>query len=126
MLELYQHPTCSTCKAARKWLDQHAIEYQAINMIETPPTQEVIANLIKQSDLPLIRFFNTSGNRYRELGLKSRVPDMTISEAAAVLASDGMLIKRPLLTDGKTTTLGFKEDVYETIWETETKKDRSD
>lgn len=116
MLELYQHPTCSTCKAARKWLDQHAIEYQAINMIETPPTQEVLANLIKQSDLPLIRFFNTSGNRYRELGLKSRVPDMDISEGAAVLASDGMLIKRPLLTDGKITTLGFKEDVYETIW----------
>lgn len=122
MLLLYQHPTCSTCKAARKWLDQHAVEYQAINMIEKPPTQEALADLIKQSDFPLIRFFNTSGNRYRELGLKSRVPDMTISEGAAVLASDGMLIKRPLLTDGKKTTLGFKEDVYKKTWEIETQK----
>lgn len=122
MLELYQHPTCSTCKAARKWLDEHTIEYRAINMIENPPTQETLANLMKQSDLPLIRFFNTSGNRYRELGLKSTVPNMDIAESAALLASDGMLIKRPLLTDGKTTTLGFKEDVYEKTWKTETKK----
>lgn len=116
MLKLYQHPTCSTCKAARKWLDQQAIEYQAINMIDTPPTQETLVDLIKQSDLPLIRFFNTSGNRYRELGLKSLVPNMAIDEGATVLATEGMLIKRPLLTDGKTTTLGFKEDVYEKTW----------
>lgn len=121
MLEFYQHPTCSTCKAARNWLDEHAIEYQAINMIETPPTKETLASLMKQSDLPLIRFFNTSGNRYRELGLKSKVPTMDITESAALLSSDGMLIKRPLLTDGKTTTLGFKEDVYEKTWETATK-----
>lgn len=116
MLTFYQHPTCSTCKAARKWLDGHELDYQAINMIETPPTQEILTSLIEQSDLPLIRFFNTSGNRYRELGLKSKVPSMSIAEGAAVLASDGMLIKRPLLTDGKTTTLGFKANVYETTW----------
>ncbi|MGY0400695.1 arsenate reductase family protein [Carnobacterium jeotgali] len=116
MLKFYQHPTCSTCKAARKWLDEHELDYQPINMIETPPTQEILTSLIEQSDLPLIRFFNTSGNRYRELGLKSKVPSMSIAEGAAVLASDGMLIKRPLLTDGKTTTLGFKANVYETTW----------
>lgn len=116
MLELYQHPTCSTCKATRKWLDDHLIEYRAINMIENPPTQETLINLMSQTDLPVLRFFNTSGNRYRELGLKNRVSNMNITECAAVLASDGMLIKRPLLTDGKRTTLGFKEDIYEQTW----------
>ena len=109
MLELYQHPTCSTCKAARKWLDDHLIEYRAINMIENPPTQKTLLNLMSQTNLPVLRFFNTSGNRYRELELKNRVPNMNITECAAILASDGMLIKRPLLTDGKRTTLVLKK-----------------
>lgn len=122
MLELYQHPTCSTCKAARKWLDDHAIAYQAINMIETPPTKETLIHLMEQTELPIIRFFNTSGNRYRELGLKTLVPNMDIKESAELLASDGMLIKRPLLTDGKTTILGFKEPVYESVWGKEANK----
>lgn len=121
MLELYQHPTCSTCKAARKWLDEHAVEYHAINMIDAPPTKETLIHLIEQSKLPVIRFFNTSGNRYRELGLKTVVPNLDIEEAAALLATDGMLIKRPLLTDGKRTTLGFKEPDYEAAWRKETK-----
>lgn len=121
MLELYQHPTCSTCKAARKWLDEHGVEYRAINMMDAPPSKERIAEWMEQSDLPLIRFFNTSGNKYRELGLKTVVPNLDIKEAAALLAADGMLIKRPLLTDGERITLGFKEPDYEAAWGKETK-----
>lgn len=119
MLEIYQHPTCSTCKKARKWLDEHEIEYQSFNMIEAPPSKEKLTEWMQASDLPVLRFFNTSGNRYRELGLKERVPRMNIEEAAALLSTDGMLIKRPLIATGKVTTVGFNEKVYQETWSNE-------
>lgn len=116
MLNYYQHPTCSTCRKGRKWLEQHDVAYQAINLIETPPSKEQLANWIRKSDLPIQRFFNSSGTRYRELGLKEVVPTLTIEAAAELLSTDGMLIKRPLVTNGSTVTLGFNEDVFEKVW----------
>lgn len=116
MLYYYQHPTCSTCRNGRKWLDQQGIAYEAIDMIAAPPSKEQLMEWMTLSDLPIARFFNTSGNRYRELGLKETVPTMDKETAAALLETDGMLIKRPLVTNGKKVTVGFKEERFEKEW----------
>lgn len=116
MIQFYEHPRCSTCKKARAWLDENKVVYNQINLLETPPTAKELASLIEASGLPIRRFFNTSGGKYRELGLKDKIDDMDIAEASALLATDGMLIKRPLMTDGKKLTLGFKEADFEKNW----------
>lgn len=116
MLYYYQHPTCSTCRKGRNWLDQQGIAYEAIDMIAAPPSKEQLMEWMTLSDLPIARFFNTSSNRYRELGLKETVPTMDKETAAALLATDGMLIKRPLVTNGKKVTVGFKEERFEKEW----------
>lgn len=116
MIQFYEHPRCSTCKKARAWLNQNKIAYQPINLLETPPTKAELKTWIEQSGLPIRRFFNTSGGKYRELGLKDKLDEMDLEEACELLASDGMLIKRPLTTDGKKLTLGFKEEDYEANW----------
>lgn len=81
-----------------------------------PPSEQALKEMNGKSDLPLKKFFNTSGKKYRELGLKDKLADATEDEMISWLASDGMLIKRPLLTDGKQVTVGFKEDMYEEVW----------
>lgn len=116
MIQFYGHPRCSTCKKARAWLDENKVVYNQINLLETPPTAKELASWIEASGLPIRRFFNTSGGKYRELGLKDKIDDMDIAEASALLATDGMLIKRPLMTDGKKLTLGFKEADFEKNW----------
>lgn len=116
MYTFYWYPKCSTCKKAKAWLDQHNVSYQAIDMIQAPPAADTLDQWISGSDLPLRRFFNTSGMKYRELGLKDKIPEMTQAEACQLLASDGMLIKRPLLIkDDQVAVVGFKEDEYEQL-----------
>ena len=116
MLNFYQHSTCTGCRKGRQWLEDHSIEYHAIDMIATPPSKEQLMEWMTAADLPISRFFNGKGNRYRELNLKETVPEMTLEEAAELLSTDGMLIKRPLVTDGKKITLGFKEEDFEKEW----------
>ncbi|MGX7419902.1 arsenate reductase family protein [Carnobacterium gallinarum] len=116
MIQFYEHPRCSTCKKARAWLDENKVDYQTINLLETPPTPEQLATWMEASGLPIRRFFNTSGEKYRELGLKDQIDGMDIKEASELLATDGMLIKRPLMTDGQKLTLGFKEVDFEGNW----------
>jgi arsenate reductase len=116
MLNFYQHATCSTCRKGRQWLENHAIEYQVIDMIAQPPSKKQLTEWMAASDLPVSRFFNAKGNRYRELNLKERIPEMTIQEAAEVLSTDGMLIKRPLVNKDEKITLGFKEETFEKEW----------
>lgn len=119
MLQFYCIPTCSTCKAAKKWLQQHEIEFEEINLKTNPPDKEQLLNILRHSDLPMKRFFNTSGTVYKERGLKEVVPHLTEQEAAELLASEGMLIKRPLLIDGSNSLMGFKKEVYEKFWQKE-------
>lgn len=114
MTTFYWYPKCTTCKKAKSWLDEHNITYDTIDMIETPPTKETLEQWMSSSDLPIRRFFNTSGMKYREMGLKDKVGNFSMSEAAALLATDGMLIKRPILLVNNTILLGFKESDYET------------
>lgn len=115
-MQLIQYPKCSTCKKAQKWLDENGIAYEAIHIVEQTPTKEQIQAIYEASGLPLKRFFNTSGMKYKELGLKDKLPEMSEDEQLSLLASDGMLIKRPIVTDGKKVTLGFKESDFIETW----------
>lgn len=116
MLEFYCYPKCSTCRNAKKWLELNNVSYNDIDIVEQTPNAEQLATMIKTSQLPIKRFFNTSGQKYRELQLKDKLADMTDDEKINLLASDGMLIKRPLAFDGEKVTLGFKEDQFEQNW----------
>ncbi|WP_122646364.1 arsenate reductase family protein [Enterococcus mediterraneensis] len=114
MLTFYWYPKCSTCKKAKAWLDAREVSYELVDMIQHPPAAETLENWMTESDLPIRRFFNTSGMRYRELGLKDQVADFTFQEASRLLATDGMLIKRPILEkNGKIQAIGFKENDFE-------------
>lgn len=119
MLQFYCIPTCSTCKAAKKWLQQHQVELEEINLKTNPLDKETWIKILQQSDLPLKRFFNTSGTVYKERRLKDVLPNLTEQEAAELLASEGMLVKRPLILADGNSLIGFKEEVYETIWQKE-------
>lgn len=112
MIKVYCYSKCSTCKKALKWLDDNNIEHKVIDIKEDNPDEKTLRGLHKKSGLPLKRFFNTSGQIYRELGLSKKLPEMSEDEMFELLASDGMLVKRPILiTDDKVLT-GFKEDEW--------------
>ena len=116
-----EYPKCTTFKKAKKWLDEQGIEYIDRHIKEENPTVEELKKWHKISGLPLKRFFNTSGMLYRELGLKDRLPDMSEEEQYELLASDGMLVKRPLLVGENFVLTGFKEVQWEEAVVTENK-----
>ena len=107
------YPKCSTCKKAQTWLEDHGLDYQPRDIKTQNPTQEELRQWHAQSGLPLKRFFNTSGQQYRALGLKDRLPQMTQEEQLALLAADGMLVKRPILLDGDKVLVGFRQGEWE-------------
>ena len=109
------YPKCSTCKKAKTWLDDRGVAYTLRDIKEDNPTEEELRQWHAMSGLPLRRFFNTSGMQYRELGLKDKLPAMTEDEMYALLATDGMLVKRPLLITEDTAFPGFKVADYERI-----------
>ncbi len=115
MYTFYWYPNCTTCKKAKAWLDEHKVAYEAIDMVATPPSKENLTQWMDQSDLPIRRFFNTSGIKYRVQGLKDKVNDFDAEEASERLSQDGLLIKRPILVDNGKVFLGFKESEYETL-----------
>lgn len=104
-----EYPKCSTCKKAKKYLEKHGIEFEDRHIVEENPTKEELAEWIRISGKPVKKFFNTSGMKYRELGLKDKLPQMSEEKQIELLASDGMLVKRPLLIDGEMVLTGFKE-----------------
>lgn len=108
------YPKCTTCKRAKKWLDEKGVEYTERHIVEDNPTAEELKAWHEKSGLPLKRFFNTSGMKYRELGLKDKLKDMSEEEQYALLSSDGMLVKRPIIvTDDGKVLVGFKEKEWE-------------
>ncbi|MGP4073176.1 arsenate reductase family protein [Piscibacillus sp. B03] len=115
-LTVYQYPKCGTCRKALKWLDENEVEYESVHIVDNPPSQSELKDLIQKSELPAKKFFNTSGKKYRELGLKDKLKDMSEDEMTELLATDGMLIKRPIATDGNKVTVGFKEETFEQTW----------
>lgn len=107
------YPKCSTCKKAEKWMKDKGMEFEVRDIKTENPTEEELKSWHEKSGLPLKRFFNTSGNLYKEMKLKDRLPGMSEEEQFALLAADGMLVKRPILVDGDTVLVGFKEKEWE-------------
>lgn len=110
-----EYPPCSTCKKAKSWLDSQGVVYTGRHIKEEPPTYEELKVWYGRSGMPLKRFFNTSGLLYKSLNLKEKLPTMTEEEQLRLLATDGMLVKRPILITEKGITTGFKESEWERI-----------
>lgn len=112
MTRVYHYPNCSTCKKALQWLSQQGIAVEALHIVEQTPDAATLSAAIQRSGLPFRRFFNTSGQSYRQGGFSARIGDMSVEDAAAALAADGMLIKRPLVIANDFILVGFKEDEW--------------
>jgi arsenate reductase len=112
----YWYPKCGTCRNAKKWLEQHDVALDEVHIVENLPSRQELEELYKKSGLELKKFFNTSGMKYRELGLKDKVKTMSEAEMLDILATDGMLIKRPITTDASIVTVGFNEKQFEDTW----------
>ena len=109
------YPKCSTCQKAKAWLDERGISYELRDIKTDNPTAEELTLWYRKSGLPLKKFFNTSGLQYKALGLKDKLPDMSEAEQLALLATDGMLVKRPLLVGDSFVLTGFRAAEWEAV-----------
>jgi len=110
-----EYPPCTTCKKAKKWLEDNGVAYEARHIKENNPTYEELKCWYEKSGMPLKKFFNTSGIQYRAMELKDRLPGMTEEEQLRLLASDGMLVKRPLVVTESVVLTGFREKEWESL-----------
>lgn len=115
-LTFYGYPACGTCRNALKWLKSHGIEPEIKDITRDPPGRDGLKRVAEQAGIDLRKLFNISGVLYRELSLKDRLPSMSGDEMLDLLAGNGKLIKRPVLTDGTKATVGFKEEEYRQAW----------
>ena len=111
-MKVYCYSRCTTCKKALKWLDAKGVSYEQIDIKEDHPDEAALRKIHARSGLPLKRFFNTSGLPYREMGLSKKLPEMSEDEQFALLATDGMLVKRPLVVGEDVVLVGFKEEEW--------------
>jgi arsenate reductase len=116
VVTFFGYPGCGTCQKAEKWLKAHDIPYTYIHIVESPPTKVELKQFLDKSGLPIKKFFNTSGRRYRELGMKDKLKEASEDELLNWLASDGMLIKRPIITDQENVTVGFDDSQFNDVW----------
>ena len=112
MLFIY-YPRCSTCQKAKKWLDENGFEYDEQHIVEDNPDYDQLKALYEKSGLPLKRFFNTSGKIYREMQLKDKLPELSEEEQLNILASEGMLVKRPIIETENIVLTGFRQKEWE-------------
>lgn len=117
---LIEYPKCSTCQKAKKWLDGKCVSYEDRHIVENNPTKEELALWSGEGGLPLKKLFNTSGQKYKALGLKDKLPGMSRDEQLELLSTDGMLVKRPILVDGSRVITGFKPEAWEAFLHGET------
>ena len=115
MLKIYCYPRCTTCQRATKYLDAKSVEYEYINIKENNPDKETLRSLWQKSGLDLKKFFNTSGILYREMELSKKLSVMSDEEKLDLLATDGMLVKRPILVTEKPVLVGFKESDWDGV-----------
>ncbi len=113
MIDFFWYPRCGTCQKAKKWLEANNISYEAIDLKEVKPNRQQLEDWFKKSGLPLKKFFNTSGQVYKAMELKDKLSSMSQEEQLDLLASDGMLVKRPIVISGDTVLVGFKETDWE-------------
>ena len=116
MIKFYQYSNCTTCKKAAKFLDEYGVSYEPIDIVQHTPTKKEFEEIIDKTDVEINKLFNTHGAKYRELKLKDKLKNMSDDEKLELLASDGMLVKRPLAISGNHLTLGFKENEYQHQW----------
>lgn len=109
------YPKCTTCKKAKDWLDVHEIEYEERNIQENNPTEDELKEWVTKSGYPVKKFFNTSGTVYKELNLKEKLAEMPKEEQISLLATNGMLVKRPIFVSDDTILVGFKEGEWTTL-----------
>ena len=114
-MQILCYPRCTTCKKAVKWLDDKGVEYEYRDIKEKNPKKSELKKWIKASGLPVKKFFNTSGQLYREMQLKDKLPEMSEADMIDLLATDGMLVKRPLLITDDKVLVGFKEAEWEEV-----------
>lgn len=105
-----QYPKCSTCRKAKKFLDENNLSYEDRHIVENNPSKEELKAWLKKSEMPIKKFFNTSGVVYRELGMKDKINILSEDELLELLASDGKLVKRPLVITDEKVLIGFKEE----------------
>ena len=115
MILVLQYPKCSTCKKAIQWLEENGIAFESRHIVEENPTVQELEMWWKKSGLPLKKFFNTSGNLYKEQNLKDKLPQMSEQEQLELLATNGMLVKRPLVISEDMVLVGFKEDQWQQL-----------
>lgn len=116
MIQFYGYKRCGTCRKGEKTLEEKGIDYTFIDITLDPPALEDLRKIIVQSGKPLKKFFNTSGVVYREEKIKDKLPSMSEDEQIALLASNGKLLKRPIVTDGEKSSVGFVEEEFNTLW----------
>ena len=116
MLKLYGYKQCGTCRKAEQFLQQAGIGYEYIDITENPPAAEELAAIVERASVPLNKLFNTSGVQYRELKIKDQLPELSDQAIFVLLAGNGRLIKRPLITDGKRATVGFNAQQFAAVW----------
>jgi arsenate reductase len=116
MLKFYGYKQCGTCRKAEQFLQHAGIAYEFIDITENPPGAEELAAIVERANVPLNKLFNTSGVQYRELKIKERLPALSGPEILALLAGNGRLIKRPLVTDEKRATVGFNTEQFAAVW----------
>ena len=115
MIELIEYPKCSTCKKAKKWLQDHQIEFHDRDITKDTPTKEELKTYLKISQYPIKRYFNTSGNLYKEFALKDKLDTMSEDEKLEILSQHGMLIKRPIVVSDSFILVGFREKEWNEI-----------
>ncbi|WP_090818217.1 arsenate reductase family protein [Paenibacillus sp. yr247] len=116
-VKVFCYDKCGTCRNAVKWLKAHHVDItENVPLFETPPSAKELSKLLSDSGLEIKKFFNTSGEVYKEMNLKDKLQSMSQEQMLDLLASNGRLIKRPIVTDGRKVTVGFKEDEYEAVW----------
>lgn len=116
MIKFYQYPNCTTCKKAAKFLQEYGVSYEPIDIVQHTPTKKEFKEIIDATGININKLFNTHGAKYRELGLKDKLKDLSDEEKLDLLSSNGMLVKRPLAVLGNKATVGFKEDQYKATW----------
>ena len=116
MIQFFGYKKCSTCRKAEKFLQENHLSFKFVDIVETPPSVEQLQKAFEHSELPIKKWFNTSGQLYREMGLKTQVDKMSEAEIFKLMAQHGKLIKRPLAFDSNSTTIGYREEEYQRHW----------
>lgn len=115
-VKFFGYKACGTCKKAEKALGEMGVDFTFIDITQNPPSKTALKKIISQSGEELKKFYNTSGKKYKELNIKDKKASMTEAQQIDLLASDGYLLKRPLISDGTRSTVGYKEDAFKEVW----------